>query len=395
MPRPLLTPASRWISLLSKASLILAAGVGAGAVFPAATPSRPAAEPGIGDRIQLQVVTDEAEAVLGILARRASGGEVGEKEWLSLFSTEGYVRLKKREASMHRDLIDADFEKFVLSPDLAAGVAALRRTLDAWKKADLMASARRVLAYLPPEARIRARVYPVIKPQTNSFVFEPATDAAIFLYLDPKESGPQFENTVAHELHHIGFASLGEGSDATTGDATSDVKAALDWMGAFGEGFAMLAAAGGPEVHPHAVSEPEERARWDRDTARFDEDLKSLEKFFLDILDGRLKTDEEIQKVGFTFFGVQGPWYTVGYKMAVTIEKRFGRPVLIECMRNPRELLARYNEAVKSRSAAAGGSSAAGTGQATGGSGSSAKGSGPAIWSAELLKKIGAEKTPS
>lgn len=71
--------------------------------------------------------------------------------------------------------------------------------------ASMPAAAR---AHLPPEARIRATVHVVIKPRTNSFVFEVRTNPAIFLYLDPARTGPQFENTVAHELHHIGFASV-------------------------------------------------------------------------------------------------------------------------------------------------------------------------------------------
>ena len=47
-----------------------------------------------------------------------------------------------------------------------------------------------------------------------------------------------------------------------------------------GEGFAMLAAAGGPDIHPHAVSDAKERARWDHDLANFNEDLKKVESFF-------------------------------------------------------------------------------------------------------------------
>jgi hypothetical protein len=51
----------------------------------------------------------------------------------------------------------------------------------------------------------------------------------------------------------------------------------LNWIGGFGEGFAMLAAAGGPDVHPHAVSASDERARWDKDVANFNDDLKNVQ----------------------------------------------------------------------------------------------------------------------
>ncbi len=122
------------------------------------------------------------------------------------------------------------------------------------------------------------------------------------------------------------------------------MKTALTWIGGFGEGFAMLAAAGGPDIHPHAVSSAEDRARWDKDVVNFNDDLKKVEKFFLDILDGKL-TEDQIRSTGFSFFGTQGPWYTVGWKMSVVIEKTFGQGRLIECMCDQRELLSTYNKA--------------------------------------------------
>jgi hypothetical protein len=296
-------------------------------------------------RINLRSNTDEATAVLAILDKQNAKQAVGDSDWQHLFSTEPYIRLKKREASLHRDFTDEDFKKFVLSPELSAKKDALRHTLDEWQQADLQASARRVLTYLPEQATIRAKVYPVIKPSTNSFVFEAQTDPAIFLYLDPAEPAAKFENTVAHELHHIGFASVASLSENKLKDLLPKVKTAVDWMGAFGEGFAMLAAAGGPDVHPHAVSSPEERARWDHDMANFNQDLATLQQFFLDIVNQKLKTKDEIDDKAYSFFGIQGPWYTVGYKMAVIIERRYGRATLIDCMIDPREFLARYNSA--------------------------------------------------
>ena len=135
---------------------------------------------------------------------------------------------------------------------------------------------------------IKAKVFPVIKPKTNSFVFETQTDPAIFLYLDPEETAAKFENTVAHELHHIGFASITPLAETRQKDAPANAKDALDWMGAFGEGFAMLAAAGGPDVDPHAASSAKEHARWDHDLANFNNDLVAVQQFFLDLIDQRL-----------------------------------------------------------------------------------------------------------
>jgi len=308
-------------------------------------PTLAVTQAGAADRVQLRFDTSEAEAVLAILAKHKANQPVADADWQRLFSTEPYVRLKKREAGMHRDFSDADFQKFVLSDDLAGRAPALEKTLAEWKQADLSQAAARALAYLPSDAVIHAKVFPVIKPKTNSFVFEVSSDPTIFLYLDPGLNRAQFENTVAHELHHIGYASIDARVEAKLKDMPPDAHAAVEWAGAFGEGFAMLAAAGGPDVHPHAVSKPEDRARWDHDMANFNQDLKTVEKFLLDVAQGRLKTEEERGKVASTFFGVQGPWYTVGWKMSVLIEKHYGRAKLIECMTDPRELLVTYNQA--------------------------------------------------
>ena len=328
--------------------------------------AQPAPNPG---SIHLKLNTDEADAVLAILDKRTAGTTVADSDWQRLFSTEPYIRLKKREASIHIAFTDDDFKKFVLSPELAAKATALRHTLDAWRRADLVASAQRVLAYLPDQAHIHAKVFPVIKPITNSFVFESNTDPAIFLYLDPEESAAKFENTVAHELHHIGYASIESLADEKQKGVLPNVKPAVDWMGAFGEGFAMLAAAGGPDIDPHAASSPEEHARWEHDMANFNQDVGSLQEFFLDVIDQRLVGKDKIDEKAYTFFGAQGPWYTVGYKMAVIVEKRYGRKRLIECMLDPRELLASYNRAATEMNA----------------SGKQRL----ALWSPELMQKIG------
>lgn len=59
--------------------------------------------------------------------------------------------------------------------------------------------------------------------------------------------------------------------------------------------------------------------------------------------------------------------------MAVIVEKRFGRKILIDCMLDPRQLLARYNQAAMELN--------------------QREKQNLALWSAELLQKIGASKT--
>ena len=309
--------------------------------IPASQPQSNSSSP-----VKVKLVTDEADAVLAILTKKKAGQAVTEADWQRLFSSEGYVRLKKRETAMQRPFEDAEFQAFILSDKLAASAPALSTTLQQWRQANINGSAERALAYLPKDAQIRASIYPVIKPRENSFVFDVSVNPAIFLYLDPTESKEQFENTLAHELHHIGYGSSCPGKQVK-GDIAKlppGVQSTLQWVGAFGEGFAMLAAAGGADIHPHAFSKPEDRKRWDHDMANFNDDLRKVEQFFLKVLENKL-SEEELSKTGFSFFGVQGAWYTVGWKMSVVIEKTYGRAKLIECICDQRQLLPTYNQA--------------------------------------------------
>lgn len=302
-------------------------------------------KPGAESRIDLIFNTDEPEAVLAIIEKRLKKQPIDEGCWTSLFSTEAYIRLKKRESELARDFTDQEFKDFVLSDEPAKRSTSLAKTLNSWRSTDLKAIAVRILDYLPEQASIRAKIFPIIKPKENSFVYELTTDPTIFLYLNPFLDRHQFENTVAHELHHIGYASVSGVLEEKISGLPLNQRTAIEWIGAFGEGFAMLAAAGGPNVHPHKFSRPEDRMRWDKDMSRFNSNLKEVEQFLIDILKEHLKTEEEIKKKGYAFFGIQGPWYTVGYKMARMVEERFERSKLIECMMDPRLLLSSYNKA--------------------------------------------------
>lgn len=306
------------------------------------------------DSVSLVFDSNEAEQVLSLLQLRRSGRDIPESEWQKLFTCRPYLRLKKREAvigEMFRNpknvFDDEDFKKFILSESLLLRYQELRKALERWGKVDLERTASRVLQYLPKGAVIQSSVYPMIKPRENSFVWEMDTDPAIFLYLAPEISGEKFENTVAHEMHHIGLSSLEDEYNEKIESLDDKAKSAARWMGAFGEGFAMLAAAGGPDCHPHSVSSIEERNRWNGDMANFAHDLREVDAFFLSIVNGDFADDEAVTAKGSSYFGVQGAWYTVGYKMAVTVEKCYGRKLLLETMLDPRLLLIHYNRAVQ------------------------------------------------
>jgi hypothetical protein len=353
------------------------------APIPAAAQEGAQAAPSAIQRVQVRMVTDEPEAVLAILSKLgvkteaktadtldaksadksdtepdaatsappaaspAATAEITDADWQKLFSSEGYRRLKKREAAMKRAFTDDDFKKFVLSPELLAKAERLQETLDSWKQADVSVPAELALAYLPDSATIHATIYPSIKPHENSFVFEVTTDPAIFLYLDPEVTREEFENTLAHELHHIGYGTAcpPKAVEADTAKQPAPVQTLRKWVSAFGEGFAMLAAAGGPDVHPRATASQEKHEKWDLDMGQFYHNRIELDAFFMRVLKGEL-TGDKADAQAFTYFGYQGPWYTVGYRMAVTVETAFGRQRLINAMCDG-SVLAAYNEAIE------------------------------------------------
>ena len=323
------------------APLAAAAWIFVQSVAGCATP-RPGAQQPV---VEARMVLDEADAALAILRHRAAGQPVSDSAWQALFATEGYRRLQRRERAMRRPFEDSSFRAFIMSDTLLARTPALERTLAAWRRLDPTTSARRALAYLPPNTAIRAKIYPVIKPKTNSFVFETRTDPAIFMYLDPGVSAPKLDNTLTHELHHIGVGSVCSSVAADT-TVAAPLRDALAWMSGFSEGRAVLAAAGDPVTHPHALSDSAERAIWDRDVGKVGGDVRRLQAFFTDILDGRL-TEEEMNRRGFEFVATdsvpQGAFYTVGWLMAATIEKAFGRERVVSSICDPLAFLTDYN----------------------------------------------------
>jgi len=294
--------------------------------------------------VQLSLDTSEAEQALRILQKESAHQAVTPGDWQQLFSTVPYQWLKAREASMGRSFTDEDFQKFLLSPEALARQQEWEQTLAEMKQANMPAIGAGVLTWLPDGATIHARVFPEIKPKHNSFVWtKPGNGPAIFLYME-RQSKAKFEKIVAHECHHIGLQSLEQRQAAIQAGLPENVQTAMHWMSAFGEGEAMLAAAGSVDRHPYWEDDALARARWDSDMMHFNADLEAVQQMLTEILDGTLKGDEAIGKRAAPFWGYHGAWYTVGYEMAVLVERAYGRQAFNECLLDPRKLLTLYNK---------------------------------------------------
>ena len=82
---------------------------------------------GQSSAVNVRLVTDEAEAILAVLAKKKAGESITDADWQRVFQSEGYVRLKKREVAMQRSFEDAEFKTFVLSDQLAGSRTSSRR----------------------------------------------------------------------------------------------------------------------------------------------------------------------------------------------------------------------------------------------------------------------------
>lgn len=313
----------------------------------------PSTLPVPNNEVDVQLQPDEADAALAILDERLRGQTPTSVDWQRLFSSQGYLHLKEREASLGRAFTDSAFTAFLMSDTLLRRASLLDRAVPSLEHLDVAAAAGRSLSYLPRGTALRARLYLEIKPITNSFVFTGRDSTpSIFLYANPHQTPAQLENTIAHELHHIGLNSACPG--APLPHATPAQVMLLRFLGAFGEGQAMLAAAGSPTVNPHSVDDDTIQARWNRDVAHAPADIRELSRFFAAVLDGQITSADSVQKQAFTYFGVQGPWYTVGWLMASTIERELGRDALIGSLCEPTRFIALYNDAAKRANARGG-----------------------------------------
>ena len=307
-----------------------------------AAPSARAAEPAASD---VALDAGEAEAALDIVATRAAGRPVAEAQFERLFATEGFRRLEACERRRDRPFDRAEFRSFLQAPETVARLGELRRTLDAWEALGTASAWRRAAAYLPAGAKVSARVFPVVKPRDNSFVDYEGGAPAIFDNLDPRKSVAQFENGLAHDLLHFGMdAACDFSKDAWFAALPQASRNAVVDVRRLEEGLAVIAAAGGPDVHPSATTSAADRARWDRDAAQVKQNAATLAAFISGVADGRI-SGEERSETAMRYYPDQGLWYTVGYAVASTIERAYGRERTVAAFCDARDLLSTYEAA--------------------------------------------------
>lgn len=308
-----------------------------------------ASEP--GSQIQVTFDSGEAEAALTILDKEAKHTTVSTEDWQKLFSTTGYKELKATEAGhvpdFDGDRFDDKFKVYLSSPELVAATDRLRTNFQHCARTGLRIAEHRVATYLPPETAVHANIFPVIAPSQRP-AYQIAVGESIFIDLDICNTGAQYTTAVAVQLYRLGAANVLRDSYSRISKLPVNAQTAAEWTNTFEAGVALLVASGTAQIHPFAWATMEERERWDHKMAGFPDDLKLLDSFFLEIVKGQFKTKEAIAERGDSFFdGEARPWEVVGYKMASVIETRFGRKLLINVLRDPRWLLAIYNQAAE------------------------------------------------
>jgi hypothetical protein len=293
--------------------------------------------------VAIRLVHDEADASLVIVQRHERRQQVGNLEWRALFTSAGYRALAARDSTFGVLRDDSAFARFLLRDSLAARVGELAQRVHDMEELDVTRPARQALSYAPANARIDATIFPVVKPQPNSFVFGPDTAPQLFLFVNVDETPTHFVNRLTHELHHVALNTACANDPAPS--LPQPVHALVRNLGAFGEGLAMLAAAGSPDVDANSASDAATRARWDADVRDYPRQFAAIEDFVRAVVDGHITTRDSVRAVAQTLYGAQGPWYVVGWKMAATIERQLGRPALIAAMCDPRILMATFNRA--------------------------------------------------
>lgn len=233
---------------------------------------------------------------------------------------------------MGNNLKESIFKDFLSDDHQIANYPGYKKSFKILKSINLSKVINQTRIYLPDKADINTEVIPLIKNKNNSFVHKFNDNMYLFLNLEPNILKERLINKLVHEFHHIGFDDIYNPKEYKY--LSRGAQQIIKWSNAFGEGLATLAAAGGPDFHPNKYNK-ELKTKWNKNIKKFNKDFRKIQKFFMDILNKKIKSNKEIYDRGFELMvnnGGQGSWYTVGWQIAVVIEKISSKWNLLNCM---------------------------------------------------------------
>lgn len=315
----------------------------------------------------------QAEQVLAMLDARTHGREITDGDWSRLFETAPFPIIRFAPRDAQQDFSRAKFKEFVLSPELLKRADTLREALEISKHADT-AKLTAIPQFRPRVFVTHARIVPIIAPKQRSFVVQTAQGPVVFIPLDIETARQHLEKTVASRaIFEAEVASMRDKSDEEITRLPWAEGTVSDLTKNFDGGLALLASISKVETHPYWAYTLEEREHWNRRVGEFDQDLKKLDAMFAGILSGQLRNQQQINDLAENYATEMGAWQTVGYSMAVMIERTYGSKALIGAMRDPRWLIGLYNRAVNTAHARTGADYP--------------------NWSPEVLRAVGLEST--
>lgn len=147
----------------------------------------------------------------------------------------------------------------------------------------------------------------------------------------------QLEGVIAHELHHVGFASLLGRSDKARAEAMEARLAGLF----IGEGSATALVYGRPQPGDEGYEE------WQQHERKMAEYFKLTRDYLARITEGAVRPEEFERDVPAMYLrGRWGVGYAVGAAMVTTVLRGLGKEALFDCMRRPETFVATYRLAV-------------------------------------------------
>jgi hypothetical protein len=198
----------------------------------------------------------------------------------------------------------------------------------------------RALRWLPEDASLAAEVYFLLDGASGGYVLDTRIGMDL---LQPNGRIDQLEGVIAHELHHVGFASLAP-APGETGSASPEAGLAGLFLG---EGSATALVYGQPRPGDEGYGEWEEHER------QMPGYFAMTRQYLKRVAGGEVAAEQFEQDVPAMYLrGRWGVGYAIGAVMVRTVLSALGKDALLACMRRPETFIETYRRAVSSLRAA-------------------------------------------